>query len=183
MNVLGILGLIALASLSVVPVARPTPPTLTTQFLTQQVNLVSWQNTISMPVSDLPCAQGRGYTTPQSTIALGWNFTESLSGRDLGSTWVKLTGIAGTTLLLLRQQDVTPLLVGEIFCTGPEFFNADIFTKALTMLSPGGYPLTTLYRVPASGTFALLTLSYGNTVPPSIGPYVANETWTVTTIS
>lgn len=156
---------------------------VTTQFYSQSVNLTHWQNTVSIPVSDLPCASASGYTTPQSTIALGWNFTESLSGRDPGSTWVQFRGIAETGLFLLRQQDVTSSLVGELFCTGPEFFDAHIFSEAQAVLPTIGYPLTTSYRVSGSGTFVLLALSYSNTVPPSIGPYVANETWTVTTLS
>ncbi len=191
MNTFRIIGLTAVA-LAVISIALVSmvllakPPSLTTQFFTQQVTLLSWQNTISIPVSDLPCRTVNGYSTPQTTIALGWNFTEDQSvftGRDPGSTWVQLRGQANTTLLLFRQQDVTSPLIGEIFCTSPGLFNSYVFSKAQAVLSPQNYPLTTAYRAPASGTFVLMTISYSNTVLPSIGSYLANETWTVTTIT
>lgn len=174
LNTFGILAILAVASVVIIPTAKPSPPTLTTQFLSQSVSLVAWQNFLNLPTSHCLVQ-----ITP--TVAAGWNFTESLSGRDPGSTWIQFKGYTGQPLYLFRQQDVSLSLITELYCIGPNI-NLDIANKVQAVF-PQGTIIDTAVRVLASGNYVILALSYTNSLPPPIGPFLGNETWTVTTVA
>lgn len=187
MNIFGILALITLASVSLIPVAKPTPPTLTTQFMSQQVTFVAWNNTVSINTPSL-CPTFNG-GQPLTVTIEGKNFTENLSGRDAGSTLVQFRGWQESlNAYLLKTSDLTPLFLTEFACAiesppttgGPLSSVIDLLNKVqASMLDSSG-----TWRVPSSGSYTLIPLEFlVSPTTPLPFTLVANETWTVTTIS
>lgn len=175
---LGLIGLAALSISSMSVAAGPRKPVLTTQFFSQSVSLTPWFNSVTLPG---PCSNGN------SIPALGGlNFTENLSGKDPGSTWIQFKGNF-TGLWLFSQADLTLSLLREFIC-GASLVGTSlpVLAKAQALVV-GNVPGSTMWRVPASGSFTSILESttgfatFAGTQPPT--NVVANETWTVTTIS
>ena len=175
MNTIRIFGLATLTLLSLVPMAKPAPPTLTTQFFSQPVTLVAFANSVTSPCPTVIFA-------PQ---IFGINFTENLSGRDPGSSWLQIRSdfgsfFAAIPLYLIRQTDLTPQLIQAMLCQGPPSLLNSVQTWVPPTLStPGEVVLT--WRVLASGSYSLVT-GFGSSI--NILPYVnITESWTVTAVS
>lgn len=79
MNTFTIIGLTAIALVSIIPMVKPVPPTLTAQFFSRPVVVLSWTANAFGP----SCFNG-------TLNAL--NFTENLASRDPGSTWITFRG-------------------------------------------------------------------------------------------
>ncbi len=171
-----ILGLTALALLSIVPLVKPTPPTLHSQLFSQAVTLTPWENTVTLGSPNLCPA-----FLPFTAIVEGMNFTENLSGRDPGSTLVQFRGRPSSlTSYLVKASDLSVAFLTENWCSTEGNLTAGIEllnSVQATMLAASG-----LWRVPASGDYVLLSEAFYTSTPP---PFlvVANETWTVTTLS
>ncbi len=153
--------------------AKPLPPTLKIQLLSQPVKFVSWNKTIVFSSSSTySCGTGR--TIPGNITVIGLNFTEDLSGRDPGSTWLTFNSLTGG-FGVFRQADVTISLITDGLCS---------------LSQPGLVGLTTVapfsnWRVLSSGDYSLFDTNIAYTSPPTTTSprgLLANETWTVTTI-
>ncbi len=180
MNTFRILGLTVLTLLSIVPLAKPLPPTLHTQLSSQPARFTLWTISVSTP----SCGS-------VSMVTLDfYNFTENLSGRDAGSTWVKfpatnpIVNSAQITLALiynsnnLNSTTLTSLGAAAISCRGVasgEEMRMQLHTA------------TFYWRVMQSGNYSVFIgnaatfLNCGGCNGPP--PLQAVDTWTVTTIS
>jgi hypothetical protein len=154
--------------------AKPLPPTLKIQLQSQSVKFTSWNKTIVFSSSSTyTCGTGR--TIPGNITVIGLNFTEDLSGRDPGSTWVTFRTLS-SPFAVFRQADVTISLITDGICA---------------LSQPGLMGLATVepfanWRVLSSGDYSVFGTDIVYTSPPTtISPegLVANETWTVTTIN
>ena len=151
--------------------AKTAPPTLTTQLHSQQVSFTPWNDTVTFTSSSTySCSNGR--TIPGTIVVEALNFTENLSGRDPGSTWVSFRTL-NTPALLFKGTDFTKSLITDLFCG-----SVSLQESADQLLGSSG----TLWRVLSSGDYVLLS-AYATPATTSLGGAVANETWTVTTIS
>src|SRR5437867_1569285 len=111
------------------------------------------------------------------------NFTDSLLGRDARSTLIQFRGLpTSPSSYIIKTSQLSGLFISELWCSRePDTSTAnilDLLSKVqVTMLAASG-----LWRVPSSGSYVLLSESFYTSTPP---PFlvVANETWTVTTIS
>lgn len=175
MNTIRLFGLATLTILSLVPMAKPAPPSLTTQFLSQPVALFEFANVITSPC---PTVFG-------AAQVFGVNFTENLGGRDPGSTWLQIRSdfgsfFAAIPLYLIRQTDLTPQFIQAMLCQGaPSLLNTVQTWVPPTLSIPG--EITVNWRVPASGSYSLVT-GFGSSI--NILPYInVTESWTVTTVS
>jgi hypothetical protein len=154
--------------------AKPLPPTLKIQLLSQPVKFTSWNKTIVFSSSSMYSC-GNGQTIPGNITVTGLNFTEDLSGRDPGSTWMTFRPVS-SGFTVFRQADVTTSLITEGLCA---------------LSQPGIMGLATVtafanWRVLSSGDYSLFgTYIVYSSPPTTISPkgLVANETWTVTTIN
>lgn len=155
--------------------AKPLPPTLKIQMYSQTVKFTSWNKTIFFSTSPTYSC-GNGQTIPGNVTVTGLNFTEDLSGRDPGSTWMNFRTL-NSPFGVFSKGDVTTSLITDFLCYGP-----DTRFAAKTMIEPFSY-----WRVSAPGNYSLFSdyLVYPSTGPSTSPPtgLVANETWTVTTIS
>lgn len=158
-----------------VQAAKTAPPTLTTTLHAQEVSFTPWFNTAAQTT---PCSNGNGIP------ALGGlNFTENLSGRDPGSTWIQFKG-NDTGLWVFNKADLKESLLTEFICTGGTSLR--VLAEAQALVSRE-VPSSTMWRVPASGGYTSILegptgfATFGGALPPT--NVVANETWTVTTIS
>ncbi len=169
-------GLALLTLLSVVPFAKPTPPVLTTQLFSQQVQFTTW-NTVLGPGG--PC------NLPFIVVVYFLNFTVNLSGRDPGSTWVKFQSNNTSTntsgfpeMFLYSAQDLAS--INQPLCQLASGGGGNIVTPYEANLQP---TLSTVYWRPLqSGVYSVLiraVSSFGNFTPP----FSAVDTWTVTTLS
>ena len=179
MNTFGILAVIALASISIVPVAKPVPPTLTSQFFSQSVTFSApWSNNLIAIPAPSTCFSGQG-----GLVSIGGlNFTENLSGRDAGSTWIQFNSGLGTDLELFKTADLTLSTLDQLACSYTPVFTIAQFSLLGT--GPGHF-VSTAWRVPASGSYTLVaecgcTSINAAAIAQGIS---AKETWTVTTIS
>jgi hypothetical protein len=173
LNTIRIMSLAALTLLSVVPMVKPAPPTLTIQFSSQPVTFASWNTTIVFSNSStFLCSTG--LTIPGTLVINGLNFTENLSGRDPGSTWVHFRSLNGGPALFSKE-DVTVSLITAFLCGSNVSLN-----KEKALLGPDSN-----WRVVSSGNYTLLGNYIIYTTPPSTIPIseVANDTWTVSKIS
>ena len=179
---LRILALTALALVSVVPLAKPAPPTLTTQFFSHQISFADWNNTITINTPSL-CPTFNGGTPLVVTIE-GKNFTENLSGRDPGSSIVQFRGWQESlNAYLLKTSDLTPLFLTEFACDIET--PTTVSLKSVTdLLSKVQANIDGTWRVPSSGSYTLIPLQF-LVSPNTLLPFtlVANETWTATTVS
>jgi hypothetical protein len=138
------------------------------------VKFTSWNKTIVFSSSSTYSC-GNGQTIPGNITVTGLNFTEDLSGRDPGSTWITFRPVS-SPFTVFRQADVTISLITDGLCS---------------ISQPGLMGLATVapfsnWRVLSSGDYSLFGTYIVYTSPPSTippGGLVANETWTVTTIS
>ena len=172
-------AVLALTLAFMVPATATPKLSLQTQFLSQPVQLFPWQTTITLAFDNPICPGNSGFDPSLHSVTIGGlNFTENLSGRDVGSTWLQFKSFNSPGVFLFKTSDLSSTVLVEFICTvqfsGSVRPSSDLLTKAqLVFLSLMGS-----WRVPASGTYALLF-----TPPPPVQPLVANETWTATTIS
>ena len=180
-NTFGIIGLVALALVSVVPVAKPAPPSLTTTLHVSPIPLQSFNITIFTP-----------------NPAFVWNFTVSLTGKDVGSDRFNLVletgGDDGIPLLLLlfSDQNLTAWLTAPVtLSSGQEL--------ALWAASPIPFAVVNNQRAtvdslnfnpPVSGTYHIAVVNpdaFCGCVAgvPSTFHFKAHgyETWTTTIIA
>ena len=154
--------------------AKTAPPTLTTTLHSQQMSFTPWNDTVTFANSpNFSCSNGR--TIPGTIVIQALNFTENLSGRDAGSTWISFKTLSGPPTLFNRA-DLTMSLITDLFCGT---FSPQVMTDSL--LGSG----QSLWRVLTSGNYVLLDTYIVYTTPattPSLGG-VSIESWTVTTIS
>ena len=151
---------------------KPAPPTLTIRLFSQQVSFTRWNDTVTFTNS--PTLSCNGITVPGTIIIQAENFTENLSGRDPGSTWVDFKGENGGPVLF-RGADLTMSLIRDLFCG---FFSSGFRANSLLgsgstwrVLSSGNYTLFSTYQI---GTTPVATAFPGGAI---------SESWTVTTIS
>ena len=151
-----------------VQAAKTAPPTLTTKLHSQQVSFTPWNDTVTF-TSSPTYSCGNGRTIPGTIVVEALNFTENLSGRDPGSTWV--TFQQGT---VFNRADLTTPLITDALCgnTSP--------AEAAKVVGSNPW-----WRVLSSGNYSMVTFYIAYTTPPTTPlPFgVANESWTVTTIS
>ena len=158
-----------------VQAAKTAPPTLTTKLHSQQVMLTPWNDTVTLTSSSTySCPPGSSQRTIPGTIIIqAENFTENLSGRDPGSTWVNLRTLSGPPVVFSRTDLTTPLIT-DFLCGNT--------SSAEAAMVVGSNPW---WRVLSSGNYAMLTFYIAYTTPPTTPlPFGgAIESWTVTTIS
>ena len=151
--------------------AAKAPPTLTTTVHSQPVSFTPWNDTVTFTSSPTySCPPGSSQQTIPGTIIIrAENFTENLSGRDPGSTWVTLQ--QGT---IFNRADLTTPLITDFLCGNTSSAEA---AKVV-----GSNPW---WRVLSSGDYAIVTFYIAYTTPPTTPlPFgAASESWTVTTIS
>ena len=109
-----------------------------------------------------------------------WNFTENLAGRDPGSTFVFFKyHTAPQELFLFHRGDINQQLANSYGCPAgsngtppiPLWHQKDLFDSGVCLC---------VWRPLGSGDYTALMVQ-GQ--PNSYFPLMANETWTVTTIS
>ena len=154
-----IIALTALALLSVVPMAKPTPPALNIQFFSQPIGFAFTQTICG---------------NTGITVDL-WNFTENLSGRDPGSTWIHFKFPSVNPGWVFRSSQLTSQVINETFCPSAGVnLTIDAWNLALAFAQQG------TWRVASSGQY---TVGSQDSLIFHPLPFAANETWTVTTIS
>ena len=146
------------------------PPTLTTQFFSQSVSFVFTRMNFT--------------ATCGSTFEIRmWNFTENMASRDPGSTWVafKVFGGIGSIASLFKSHDVTPTLLSALICgtSKPTPAALDMWNKTQALLAQSNGSGFLTWRPVISTSYTML--AFGGTL--TTFPFLANETWTVTTIS
>lgn len=159
-----------------VQAAKTAPPTLTTTLHSQQVSFTPWNDTVTFTSSSTySCSNGQ--IIPGTIVIEALNFTENLSGRDPGSTWISFRTI-NHPALLFSGGDLTKSLITDFLCD-----NLSLQEAAAPLLGFGTGE--TLWRALSSGNYVLFSEVIAYTTPPttSLGGAVATETWTVTTIS
>ena len=157
-----------------VQAAKTAPPTLTTTLHSQQVRFTPWNDTVTFTSSSTySCSNGQ--TIPGTIVIEALNFTENLSGRDPGSTWISFRTL-NTPAVLISGTDLTHSLITDLFCG-----NLSVQGRTALLLGQG----ETLWRVLSSGNYVLLSDYVAYTTPPttSLGGGTASESWTVTTVS
>ncbi len=154
MNTFGIIGLAALTLMSIVPMAKPVPPTLHTQAFSNQLPL-----TVSFACADFGGNRNIG------------TFTVDVSGRDPGSTFISWNFFSNG-----------PISGVEIFLYGPNTDEATICNGNVNTAIAIATTQTLSARILSSGRYALVgTASCSlNCGPYST---TVSETWTVTTLS
>lgn len=154
--------------------AKTSPPTLTTKLHSQQMMLTPWNDSVTF-TSSTTYSCSNGQTIPGTIVIEALNFTENLSGRDPGSTWISFRTLS-TPALLINGANLTQSLIRDLLCG-----TLSVQERAASLLSSG----ETLWRVLSSGSYVLLSDYVAYTTPPttSLGGGVANESWTVSTIS
>lgn len=159
-----------------VQAAKTVPPTLTTKLYSQQVSFTPWNDTVTF-TSSSTYACGSGQTIPGTFVIEALNFTENLSGRDPGSTWISFRTL-NTPALLFSRAVLTKSLITDLFCN-----NFSLQVEAASLL--GSHSGGTLWRPMSSGNYVLLSDYILYTTPPitTLGGAIATETWTVTTIT
>ena len=171
-----ILALTALALVSIVPLAKPTHPTLMINLFSQPVDSVSWNSTIVLtPSPTYACSNGQ--TIPGTIVLTGVNFTENLAGRDPGSTWARFRSL-NTGPFVFNRVDFTMSLITSFLCRNtPVVLNAE----------QANLGLDSSWRVLSSGNYTLVSnyLTYpANSFPTTAQPLeTITETWTVTSLS
>ena len=176
-SALAILGL----TLALMLPATATPKlSLRTQFFSQPVTFSPWQNTVTLDTTAICPQYNEG--APFTIGIQGKNFTENLSGRDSGSTFIQFRGLEQNSYLL-RASDLTALFLAEFICStlgGDTSSIVDLLNRvqAFFLHSSGSW------RVPLSGNYVMLPQAgfWGSWGPPPPFTLVANETWTVTAI-
>ncbi len=145
-----------------------TTQTLRVQFFSQSITLAFSQST---PIT--PCG-------PLGSPFSMWNFTENLAGRDPGSTFVFFKyHMAPQELFLFHRSDINQQLANSFGCPAgsngtppiPLWHQEDLFDSGVCLC---------VWRPLDSGSYTALMVQGS---PNSLFPLMANETWTVTTIS
>jgi hypothetical protein len=177
LNTISVMGLAILTFISIiatVPLSKPTP-VVTIQLFSQPIKFTTWNDTIVFSSSSTySCSDG--LTIPGTILIDAANFTENLSGRDPGSTWVHSTPLGGGGGIVFAKSDVTLALITDFLCQGFTIA-AD---KAKGSIGPGG-----TWRVLSSGDYTVLNgyIAYYNIPTATVGKFTANDTWTVTSIT
>ena len=153
MNTFRILGLTALTLLSIVPLAKPLPPTLHTQAFTREIPLTA--TNLSGCGSELFTAL----------------FQENVTGRDIGSTTIFF--VSAVFLGVTAYSNVSAASLESSICSG---------TTNLLVGSLVGAGSEITIRPLVSGNYTLSNQS-GYDFSPLPHQYRIYETWTVTTIS
>jgi len=206
LNAFTIIGITAITLLSIMPIAKTAPPTLTIQSLSNQITLVPWERVIQNQTNTGSgfidfCGVPSNPTAPPwyATYAAGYNFTISLNGKDPGSTFINFkSGIAvpaisnGMLWVLYNSSDISMPLI-RAYCDYQYYgfltssSEVEIYTKAVTALSIAPFVDTNSWRVPNSGTYTFLQLfscsCQSNQVLTNFAKINATATWTVTTLS
>ena len=156
-----------------VQAAKTAPPTLTTKLHSQQVSFTPWNDTVTFTSSSTYSCGANGPTIPGTIIIQAENFTENLSGRDPGSTWVNFRTVNGP-IVVFNRTDLTLAFIKDALCGNTP--------PSESPMVVGSSPM---WRVLSSGDYAML-IFYIQYTTPATTPFpggVVSESWTVTTIS
>ncbi len=169
------------------PLTKPAPPALTTQFFTQQLPTTVYPNET---------------VATSSPMFFVWNFTENLSARDPGSTQVRFFFMNILNPVSIMSNDNLTALTQLV---SANCFTSTRLTPCLSVLATtqlersfditdigGGWSLggtsfatnmqTLTFRPSSSGVYHLVFLA-PNVSSMHVGEIRGFETWTVTTIS